>query len=143
MSCLHRGPYVQRGRGFGSTLSAMFKGVIPAAQLMGKQVLASPLTKTVVKAAKRSARDAGLQLANDLLHGKQIKNSLKENVVSTAKRAVKKSLRAALTKEEVPSIPSIQYSSSDEEEEITPRKKKKARRGKKKSYSDIFEENFA
>jgi hypothetical protein len=125
---------VQRGRGIGSTLSAMFKGVIPAAQMMGKQVLASPLTKTVLKAAKRSARDAGLQLATDVLQGKRVKESLKENV-STAKKAVKKSLLTALSKAELPSIPCS--------EETSPRKKRKARRGKKKSYSDIFEENFA
>lgn len=133
MSCLHRGPYIQRGRGVGSTLNTMFKGVIPAAQIMGKQILASPVTKKVLKAAKRSALDAGFQVATDVLQGKKLKESVKENV-SSAKKAVKKSLLTALTNAEA----------SDSVEEKPTRKKKVGvrRGGNKKRYSDIFEQKF-
>lgn len=132
MSCLHRGPHVQRGRGVGSTLSAMFKDVFPAAQIIGKKVLASPLTKKVLKTAKRSAVDAGLQIAKDVLHGKKLKESLNENV-SSAKKSVKKSLLTALSNAESPSIT---------EEKPVCKRKVAVRRGKKKQYSDIFEQKF-
>ena len=97
MSCIHRGPYVQRGRGFGSTISSWFKKVIPAAQLMGKKILESPITQNILKTAKRSAIDAGLNVATDALEGKKIKESLNENV-ATAKKAVSDAVLSAIKK---------------------------------------------
>jgi len=95
MSCLHRGPHIQRGRGIGSTLSAMFKGVLPAMQVMGKKILASPITQEVLQTAKRSAAEAGLNVVTDALQGKKVKESISKNV-STAKKAVTDSLVSGL-----------------------------------------------
>lgn len=95
MSCLHRGPFIQRGRGFGSALSSMYKSFVPALQLFGKKILASPLTQQVLQTAKRSATQAGLNVATDVLQGKKVKDSLTENI-STAKQAVTDSIVSAL-----------------------------------------------
>lgn len=97
MSCLHRGPYIQRGRGFGSTLNSMFRGIIPAARVMGRKVYDSPLTKNVLETAKRSALEAGLNVAEDTLEGKNVKESLKGNVIA-AKKKISQSLVSALKK---------------------------------------------
>ena len=58
MSCFHRGPYIQRGRGIGGVLSSMFKSVVPALQVFGKNLLASPTTQDILKTAKQSTLQA-------------------------------------------------------------------------------------
>lgn len=95
MSCLHRGPYLQRGRGIGGTLSSMFKRVIPAMQVLGRNFLASPITQQVLNTAKRSALQAGLDVTTDALEGKDMGESLSKHV-TTAKNAVSNSLLTAL-----------------------------------------------
>jgi hypothetical protein len=108
MSCLHRGPLIQRGdtqrgRGLGSTLSSMFKGVVPALQFMGRKLLDSPITQKALKTAKKSAIEAGLNVATDTLQGRNFGESLKDNV-STAKKAVTDSLLTALNNAKVPAV---------------------------------------
>jgi hypothetical protein len=149
MSCLHRGPYVQRGdiqrgRGIGSTLSSMFKGVIPAMKLMGHKLLESPITQKILKTAKRSAIDAGLNVAKDTLQGKNLKESLKENV-ATAKKSVTDSLLTALHNAQIPVLGG---------ESVAVGKTKSARKkrnlqlthvGKKRrkiAHGDIFDKSF-
>ena len=141
MSCLHRGPYIQRGRGIGSSLTAMFKGVIPALQLLGDKVMQSPITKEVIKTGKRAALDAGLNVASDVLGGKKLKPSLSENV-TTAKKAVTKSLLSALEKTKANAIGKTP---------VVKRKRVKKRatlpvgrksRGKRSRTYDIFEEKY-
>lgn len=135
MSCLHRGPYIQRGRGIGSTLRAMFKGVVPVMQVMGQKLMASPITKRILKTAKQSAIEAGVNVATDTLGGKNVGKSLAENV-TTASKAVTDSLVSALKKVKA---------NSNSEIKKPPTKRKRgvaARKSKKKRYSDIFEENF-
>lgn len=97
MSCLHRGQYIQRGRGIGSTLSSFFRGVLPAMKVMGRKILSSPITKQVLDVAKNSAVEAGFDVTKDVLEGKKIKDSL-VNRVTTAKKAVTTSLLSALDK---------------------------------------------
>jgi hypothetical protein len=146
MSCLHRGPYIQRGRGIGSSLTAMFKGAIPALKLFGEKIIQSPVTKEIVKTAKRSALDAGLNVASDLLKGKKIKQSVSENV-DTAKKAVTNSLVTALEKAKVdtvgkkPVVKSKKMSGKRGKKQVTFPTTRKSRKRKSKTY-DIFEENF-
>jgi len=141
MSCLHRGPYIQkgdtqRGRGFGSTLSSMFKGVIPAMQFMGRKLLESPITQKILKTAKRSALEAGLNVASDTLRGRNLGESLKENV-GTAKKAVTDSLVTALNNAKIPAVGG----------KTAPRKKKNlpltyAGKKRRKIHGDIFDHAF-
>jgi hypothetical protein len=97
MSCLHRGPYIQRGRGFGSALSSVYRGVVPKMRAAGQKVLDSPLTKDVLKTAKNAALEGGLNIATDLLKGKKLRKSVGENV-TTAKKLVTDLLVTALSR---------------------------------------------
>jgi outer membrane biosynthesis protein TonB len=72
----HRGPYIQRGRGIGSIFRSIGQFVLPAVSTLGKNLLSSPITKSVLKTVKNSAIDAGLNLAADTLAGKNIPQSL-------------------------------------------------------------------
>jgi hypothetical protein len=139
---MHRGPYIQRGRGFGSTLSSMFKGVIPALQLFGEKVMTSPITQNILKTAKRSALEAGLNVARDTLGGKNLKESLSENV-TTAKKAVTESLLSALDKAKVSNV-------GLEKKPVKKRRGVKllsskvgGKKSRKKKYADLFEETFS
>lgn len=141
MSCLHRGPYIQRGRGIGSSLTAMFKGVIPALQLFGDKVMQSPITKEVIKTGKRAALDAGLNVASDVLGGKKLKPSLSENV-TTAKKAVTKSLLSALEKTKASAIgktPVVKRKRVLKRSTLPVGRKS---RGKRSRTYDIFEEKY-
>lgn len=140
MSCLHRGPYIQRGRGIGSSLTAMFKDVVPALKLIGEKVIQSPVTKEIVKAGKRAAID----VATDVLRGKKLKSSISENV-DTAKKAVSKSLVSALEKAKETKIGNKSVvkktgGKRDKKHVILPIAQKSVRK-KSKAY-DIFRENF-
>lgn len=137
MSCLHRGPYIQRGRGLGGTLSSMFKGVVPAMQVMGKKILAEPETKNVLKTLKRSAVEAGLNVASDTLSGKKLKESLSENV-TTAKKAIKKSLSSALKAR----ASRVGNKTDENVVGVQHGGMVKVSKRKKNLYGDIFEEKF-
>lgn len=108
MSCLHRGPYIQRGslqrgRGIGSTLRSIFHGVFPAMKSMGRKLWESPVTKGILNSAKNSAIEAGINVVSDTLKGKNVGESLKGNV-STAKKAVTDSLLSALHNVNSPTV---------------------------------------
>ena len=141
MSCLHRGPYVQRGRGIGGVLSSMFKSVVPALQVFGKNLLASPTTQDILKTAKESSLQAGLNIAKDTLRGKNFGESFKENV-STAKKAVTDSLMSALDKNKVPSGGDTVRRKRKHVEKLSVVAKVKRNSKKKKRYEDLFEEDF-
>ena len=96
MSCHHRGPYVQRGRGFGGTLGAMYKGVVPAYKVMGQQQYTTdePLTKSVLETT-------GLDMAADPLNGNYVRDSLKRHL-ATAKREVSSDSEDDTTVEDTP-----------------------------------------
>ena len=147
MSCLHRGPYIQRGRGVGSSLTAMYKGVVPALKLFGEKIIQSPVTKELLNKGKRTLVDASLNLASDVLAGKKIKPSISENV-ATAKKAVTKSLVSALEKAKVASIgkkPVVKSKNTGGKrvkKQATLPTARKSRKKKRANY-DIFEESFA
>lgn len=140
MSCLHRGPYIQRGRGIGSSLTAMFKGVTPVLKLLGEKVRQSPVTKEILSAGKRAAID----VATDVLQGKKMKSSISENL-DTAKKAVSKSLMSALENaKEKKSVVKKTGGKSGKKRATFPTAQKSGKKsGKKKSKAyDIFQENF-
>jgi hypothetical protein len=122
MACLHRGPHVQRGRGIGGTLGSIFKAAAPAAMRVGRKILASPVTKDVAHAAKRSALQAGLNVVKDTLSGRDAGESLKENL-DTAKDAVTNSLLSSVANSAINTV--------------APSKKRKVQRPRQK-YGDIF-----
>lgn len=144
MSCLHRGPpYIQRGRGVGGTLSSMFKGVVPAMKIMGEKILATPAAQDVLKTGANSVLEGGLNIAKDTLRGRNFKESVSENVTS-AKKAVTKSLRSAL-KQRGGEVANVGVGVKRKREATVPtlvegegRKSKK----KKRNYGDLFEEDF-
>jgi hypothetical protein len=136
MSCLHRGPFIQRGRGIGSTLSAVFKDVVPAVKVMGQKVVDSPITQKVVKTAKRSALEAGLNVATDVLEGRDFEESLSQNV-STAKRAVKDSLKQALNEAKVSRKTGAKKARLEQSTVVATTRKRKG-----KNYGDLFDEKF-
>ena len=65
-----RGFYLQSGSGLGNFLGTAFKTIAPHVKAIGEKVIASPVVKDVLSTAKKSALDAGLQLAADTLKGK-------------------------------------------------------------------------
>jgi len=69
--------YYQQGgaSGIGSIFSSIFKGLIPLAKgavKLGQRAISSNTGKKVIKAAKRSAVDAGLDIAHDVLKGENV-----------------------------------------------------------------------
>ena len=86
-------PYLQRGRGFSTLISSLFKAVIPALKTLGgvgKAALSSPLAKSAGRTLAKAAIDGGLSLATDTISGRR-----------SARDSAKKSIadgRAALSK---------------------------------------------
>lgn len=87
MHGVHRGPYLQRGRGIGSFLSSLFRSVVPVLKTVGTNVLKSGLVKDVGRTLADSAVKGGLRLATTALDGGSLKESFGSSV-SDAKRAV-------------------------------------------------------
>lgn len=74
---------VMQGGGIGSIFSNIFRGVVPfVGKLLGlgKRAAQGPVGRAVVKAARKTAMDAGLNLASDVLKGENVKASLKQNL---------------------------------------------------------------
>ena len=72
-----------RGSGIGSIFSNIFRGLVPFAQKLfhfGKRAAASESGQRVMKAAKKSALRAGIDISHDALQGKNIKASAKKNL---------------------------------------------------------------
>lgn len=76
--------YSMRGSGIGSIFSNIFRGLLPLAKKLfsvGKAAAQSPAGRKILKAAKKTALDTGLDIAHDTLEG--------ENVKTVAKRKIK------------------------------------------------------
>jgi hypothetical protein len=111
---------------------------------MSQKLLASPLTQNILKTAKQSALEGGLNVATDMLQGKKFGKSLGENV-ATAKKAVTDSLVSALKRAKVSTVVG--------NEAVKGKKRKRAAaattlpatvvtkkiKRKKRSYGDLFE----
>lgn len=83
--------YLMRGSGIGSIFSNIFKAIIPLASKainIGRKVAASSTGQKIIKAAKRTAVDAGLDIANDVLKGENVKTSANKNLKSVGARFV-------------------------------------------------------
>ena len=72
-----------RGSGIGSIFSNIFRGLIPLAKglfKVGRKVAASDGGQRILKAAKQSAINAGIDIAHDALQGENIKQSALKNM---------------------------------------------------------------
>ncbi len=86
---IHRSDlYVQRGSGIGNIFTNIFRGLVPLASKLfhvGKKVVASPTGQKILTAAKRTAMDAGIDIASDVLRGENVKASTKKSLKKVGK----------------------------------------------------------
>ena len=76
----HKGKLLQKGYGLGGIFSGLIRRFLPAVKLMGSKILSSPITKSIGESAKESAAKAGLKLAQDILSGENVKESVKKGL---------------------------------------------------------------
>lgn len=91
----HVGTRFQRGKGLGAIFSGLMRGFAPIARKgleIGKKVLNSSIVKKVANTALESGKKAALNLAADLLEGKDLKTSA-ENELNEAKNKIAGTLR--------------------------------------------------
>ena len=77
--------YTMRGAGIGSFFSNLFKGLIPLASKLfrvGTKAARSEVGQRVLNATKRTALEAGLDIAHDTLKGKNLKQSAKHHLAN-------------------------------------------------------------
>jgi hypothetical protein len=117
----HSGPYLQRGRGIGNLLGSLFRSVIPAAGALGRSLLKSPITKQVLKTAKRTAIEAGSNVLSDLAHGESVADSM-DRGLNVAKRRVASAIDR--------NLPLVDESSADEASPPIVKRRKKPKRAK-------------
>lgn len=89
----HSGLRHQRGRGFGSLFSGLIKGFAPLAKLgfsAGKKFLTSDFAKNIASTAAESGKKALKNLAVDLLEGKDITNTAREELLDARKQIAEK-----------------------------------------------------
>jgi len=129
MSCLHRGQYLQRGRGFNSAL----RGVVPASHVFGVKTTA-PHT-----ANKQAPRERVTPPPKEGEEGEEEEESSSAKVTA-AKKVVSASLATALDKGKVVHA---------EKKRVVKRKQEVPvvgvveRKPKKQKYNDLFEEDSA
>ena len=83
----HRKRKVQVGRGLGTIFSTIFRKVAPIARTLfnvGKRLFKSAPVQRVAKSAADSALDSGVRVIDDVVQGKNLKDSLKENITKVA-----------------------------------------------------------
>jgi hypothetical protein len=131
---VHRGPYLQKGRGFGSMFASLFKSAVPALKLLGTRILGSSITKSIGKTLAHSALQGGLNIAADTLSGrKKLKDSFSHNV-GEAKKDMAKTLRAE----------AVIRKGSLKRKDPPVKTKVAVRRGKKKKHKpSVFEDDEA
>ena len=92
----HVGPRIQRGRGIGALFSGLARALLPAARLgmrAVKNVMASPVTKSIANTAKNSA----VNMAADLIEGSSFEEAAEKNLTN-AKANIAQSLRNSTRK---------------------------------------------
>lgn len=131
-----------RGSGIGSIFSNIFRGIIPLASKavnIGRKVISSPTGQKIMKAAKRTAIDAGLDIATDVLQGKNVKEAAKSNLKTVGTRFLdnaSKEFETAGGKKKKSSPPKPKKAKSTKGKKKTKGAKKKtkgAKKNKKKS----------
>jgi hypothetical protein len=91
----HVGLRQQRGRGIGSIFSGLIRGFAPIARKglqFGKQILGSSLVKNIANSALESGKKAAINIAADLLEGKNVKNTAQKEL-DEAKNKIASTLR--------------------------------------------------
>ena len=86
------------GGGIGSLFAPIFRALIPIAKSafgLGKEIITHPTGQKLLQQAKRTAIDAGLEIAHDALSGKKVKEAMQvkpktRKVKRTKKTKVKK-----------------------------------------------------
>lgn len=87
---LHKGPYIQRGHGFGSIFSSVVNRVLPALKIFKNQVAQSPLLREIGASLRDNAVQGVKQLAADALAGRDVKHNIKENIGKARSDILKK-----------------------------------------------------
>jgi len=137
---IHESDYhVMRGSGIGSIFSNIFRGLVPLAKNLfsvGKRAVMSKTGQQVMKAAKRTAMDAGLDIVNDVLDGENLKASAKKNLRRSGKtmlQNVKKEMRGG--KGAKRTTKACKKKTKKKKNASKPKKKKKKRSGKNERVS--------
>lgn len=89
---------VQRGRGIGSILSSIFRKIAPFARTIlniGKKAATSKPAQEVFRSAKNEALKTGIQIADDALQGKNVRESIRSNAEKAAKTVAQSALGEA------------------------------------------------
>lgn len=84
----HMGSRYQRGRGIGSLFSGLIRGFTPIAKMglnFGRKIVSSDLAKNIAGQALDTGKKMALNLAADLLEGKDVKESAQETLNETRK----------------------------------------------------------
>jgi len=79
----HIGARYQRGRGIGSIFSGLMRGFAPIARMglnFGKRVVTSDLAKNIAGQALDTGKKLALNMAADLLEGRNVKDSAQEQL---------------------------------------------------------------
>lgn len=125
---IHRGPFIQRGRGIGSLLGSLFRGIVPALKALGTSLLSSPVTKAIGNTAKDAAIETGIKMAADAIEGKNMKQSLDENLLKARKRVAESIRKSSEDKQ-------INQKLLKKSKKVSVKSKKRVNRRKK---TDIF-----
>lgn len=88
----HRGPYLQRGKGLGNILGSLFRAALPVVSSIGRSIFSSPITRNLAHTAKKAAIDTGLNVISDVVEGKNLGESVKDNL-GEARSRIAQSLR--------------------------------------------------
>ena len=87
----HSDLYHMRGSGIGSVFSSIFRTLVPIAKsIFGftTRAAASPIGQQVMRAAKRSAVKAGIDLAQDTLAGENVGKSIKKRAKQAGRQVL-------------------------------------------------------
>lgn len=85
----HQGVDFQRGRGFGSLFSGLFRSLVPIAKTglnLGKRVLKSDFVRNLSSQALNAGKDMVKDIATDVIEGKNISESFADRLGTAKKR---------------------------------------------------------
>lgn len=88
---IHKGPRIQRGHGIGSIISGLFRTLRPVTNVV-KNIMKNPTVKQIAKTALDVGKDAAVDIAADLIEGKDIKETA-QNKLDSARTAIANQLR--------------------------------------------------
>ena len=91
----HIGARYQKGRGIGSLFSGLMRGFSPLAQMglsFGKKLINSDLAKSITGTALDTGKKLALNMAADLLEGRNVKDSAQAQL-NEAKKSIATTLR--------------------------------------------------